>query len=85
MVSADALGLGLRTGQHGAMLDAHGGLSSDLFYLGPMLRADHWECTAVHELRGHAERLSHYLTATAAAERGVPARLPEPQRVRSIA
>lgn len=85
MVSADALGLGLRTGPYGAVLDAQGGLASDLFYLGPMLRADHWECTAVHELRGHAERLAHFLTANTAVERGVPARLPEPQRMRSIA
>jgi hypothetical protein len=26
-----------------------------------MLRADHWEATAVTELRGHAERLAHHL------------------------
>lgn len=85
MVSTDALGLGLRTGPYGAVLDAQGGLASDLFYLGPMLRADHWESTAVHELRGHAERLAHFLTATTAVERGMPPRLTEPQRMSSIA
>jgi hypothetical protein len=26
-----------------------------------MLRADHWEATAVHELREYAERLAHEL------------------------
>lgn len=41
-----------------------------LFYLGPMLRADHWEPTAVPELRAHAERLSRHLAQPAAAEPG---------------
>jgi uncharacterized NAD(P)/FAD-binding protein YdhS len=85
LVSPDTLGLGLRTGTHGAALDAQGRHASDLFYLGPMLRADHWEATAVHELRGHAERLAHFLTAPSAVGRTQPARLAEPQRFRSIA
>jgi uncharacterized NAD(P)/FAD-binding protein YdhS len=84
-ISADALGLGLRTGLNGAVLDAQGRPASDLFYLGPMLRADHWESTAVGELRGHAERLAHFLTANAAVGRALPTRLPEHARVRSIA
>lgn len=50
----DALGLGIRTGAHGAVIDGSGRAASHLFYVGPMLRADHWEATAVHELRGHA-------------------------------
>lgn len=51
---ADELGLGLRTGVDGAVIDAAGQPASNLFYVGPMLRADHWEATAVQELRGHA-------------------------------
>lgn len=58
---ADSLGLGLRTGPHGAVIDADGWPGPHLFYVGPMLRADHWEATAAHELRGHAERLAALL------------------------
>jgi uncharacterized NAD(P)/FAD-binding protein YdhS len=58
---ADPLGLGLRTGPHGALVDADGWPGPHLYYLGPMLRADHWETTAALELRGHAERLAAHL------------------------
>jgi uncharacterized NAD(P)/FAD-binding protein YdhS len=59
----DSLGLGIRTGAYGALLDAHGRAAPNLFYIGPLLRADHWEATAAQELRGHAERLAGYLSA----------------------
>jgi uncharacterized NAD(P)/FAD-binding protein YdhS len=65
LVSPDDLGLGLRTGPNGACVAADGASSRDLFYLGPMLRADHWEATAVPELRAHAERLARHLAASA--------------------
>jgi uncharacterized NAD(P)/FAD-binding protein YdhS len=58
---ADTLGLGLRTGPNGAVIDADGWPGPHLFYIGPMLRADHWEATAAHELRGHAEKLAALL------------------------
>jgi uncharacterized NAD(P)/FAD-binding protein YdhS len=54
----DALGLGWRTGAHGALIDRHGRTATHLFYLGPMLRAEHWEATAVGELRVHAQQLA---------------------------
>lgn len=57
----DVLGLGLRTGPGGAVIDADGWPGPHLFYVGPMLRADHWEATAAHELRGHAEKLAALL------------------------
>jgi uncharacterized NAD(P)/FAD-binding protein YdhS len=57
----DALGLGLRTGPRGAVLDADGWPGPHLFYVGPMLRADLWEATAALELRGHAEKLATLL------------------------
>jgi uncharacterized NAD(P)/FAD-binding protein YdhS len=57
------LNLGLRTAPHGACVAADGSASSNLFYLGPMLRADHWEATAVPELRAHAEQLARHLLA----------------------
>jgi uncharacterized NAD(P)/FAD-binding protein YdhS len=62
---SDSLRLGLRTGAHGAVIDSGNRLASNLYYIGPMLRADHWECTAAQELRGHAERLAHHLAAPA--------------------
>jgi len=55
---ADRLGLGWRTGPHGALIDADGRSARHLFYLGPMLRAAHWEATAVAELRLHAQQLA---------------------------
>jgi uncharacterized NAD(P)/FAD-binding protein YdhS len=63
LVSADDLDLGLRTGPNGACVSADGVASRELFYLGPMLRADHWEATAAPELRAHAERLARHLAA----------------------
>jgi len=60
-VSEDALNLGLRTARYGACVDAQGRPSDDLFYLGPMLRAGHWEATAATELSTHAEQLAAHL------------------------
>ncbi len=65
-ISADALHLGLRTGPHGGCIGADGATSGQLFYLGPMLRASHWESTAAAELRNHAENLAQYLAETMA-------------------
>ena len=58
----DAHGLGLRTGNHGTVIDADGWPCTNLHYLGPMLRADHWEATAAAELAGHASRLADQLS-----------------------
>ena len=61
LVSEDALNLGLRTGRHGACVDGQGRPSEHLYYLGPMLRASHWEATAAAELGNHAEQLAAHL------------------------
>jgi uncharacterized NAD(P)/FAD-binding protein YdhS len=61
LIAADTLRLGIRTGRHGACVDSFGQASSRLFYLGPMLRADHWEATAATELRDHAQSLALHL------------------------
>jgi uncharacterized NAD(P)/FAD-binding protein YdhS len=58
LVQPDLLGLGLRTGRLGTLIDASGRHSEQLFYLGPMLRASYWEATAVGELRVRAEALA---------------------------
>jgi uncharacterized NAD(P)/FAD-binding protein YdhS len=62
LASPDASRVGLRTGAYGALLDADGQSAGRLFYLGPMLRADHWEVTAVGELRVRAEKLAAVLS-----------------------
>lgn len=62
----DPHNLGVRTGPNGAVVDADGWPGPHLFYLGPMLRATHWEATAVGELRVHAEQLAQTLAAGAA-------------------
>jgi uncharacterized NAD(P)/FAD-binding protein YdhS len=63
LVTPDAHQLGIHTGAYGAVVNELGHPASHLFYVGPLLRADHWEATAAHELRGHAERLASYLAA----------------------
>ncbi len=64
-ICADALHLGLRTGPRGECIGADGEASTQLFYLGPMLRASHWESTAAVELRHHAENLARHLAEAA--------------------
>ena len=61
LVSTDALRLGIRTARFGACVDADGRASERLFYLGPMLRADHLDATAAAELTHHAEQLAAHL------------------------
>ncbi|HVT35562.1 MAG TPA: FAD/NAD(P)-binding protein, partial [Nevskiaceae bacterium] len=49
----DELGLGFLTDANYALRDLRGEASRVLFYAGPFLRAQHWEATAVPELRVH--------------------------------
>ena len=74
LATPDALGLGLRTATHGALIDSRNRVTDNLYYIGPMLRADHWESTAAQELRTHAERLAHHLAAPAVTTRLVARR-----------
>jgi uncharacterized NAD(P)/FAD-binding protein YdhS len=61
LIRADALELGIETSPRHACVGRDGAESGRLFYLGPMLRAAHWEATAAAELRGHAEQLARHL------------------------
>jgi uncharacterized NAD(P)/FAD-binding protein YdhS len=63
LVSPDPLQLGLRTAGFGACVDVHGRASERLFYLGPMLRAEHLDATAAAELSNHAQQLATHLAA----------------------
>jgi uncharacterized NAD(P)/FAD-binding protein YdhS len=64
----DPLGQGLVTDETGALVGVGGRAARDIFYLGPLLRAAHWETTAVTELRAHAARLARHLTMAGAEE-----------------
>jgi hypothetical protein len=46
-------------------VDVDGRASRQLYYLGPMLRADHLDATAAAELAGHAEQLAAHLAECA--------------------
>jgi uncharacterized NAD(P)/FAD-binding protein YdhS len=66
LIQPDALATGLRTAPNGGLVNLFGRATRSLYYIGPMLRADHWEATAVQELREHAERLAQELARPAA-------------------
>ena len=70
LITCDAHRLGIRTGAHCAVVDRDGWPGPHLFYIGPMLRADHWEATAVAELRVHAARLASHLATTGESNNG---------------
>jgi uncharacterized NAD(P)/FAD-binding protein YdhS len=74
----DPLRLGIRTGPGGALRTRDGGLSSRLFYVGPMLRADHWESTSAAELRVHTHRLADKMRDLMAQSAGAPPDRAEP-------
>lgn len=63
LVAADPLELGLRISGAGECLDGGGQAVPGLYYLGPLLRAEFWEATAVTELRNLAEALARRLCA----------------------
>lgn len=63
----DDLGLGIQTDERGALLDGSSRPIDGLFYLGPLLRAQHWETTAAAELREHAHALASHLGGPVAA------------------
>lgn len=63
LIQTDALQLGLQVSPAGGVLNITGNPTRGLHYIGPMLRAQHWEATAVQELREYAERLALTLSA----------------------
>ncbi|HEX7243894.1 MAG TPA: FAD/NAD(P)-binding protein [Longimicrobiaceae bacterium] len=71
-LTPDPLGLGILTAPNHALLDRAGEASQVLFHTGPLLKADHWECTAVPELRVHAARLAAHLIETRTSLSSLP-------------
>jgi len=60
-ITPDKLGLGLHLAPNGAVIGGGGKISSSLYYVGPLLKADKWEATAVPELRIYARDLAMVL------------------------
>lgn len=58
MLVPDSLGLGLHVDDELAVIDSEGSPSPSLSYVGPMLKAEWWEATAVPELRQHSHKLA---------------------------
>ncbi|MBM7063168.1 FAD/NAD(P)-binding protein [Pseudomonas sp. UL073] len=58
LIQPDRYGLGLHVDEQLAVVNAEGVPSTWLSYVGPMLKADFWEATAVPELRQHARNLA---------------------------
>jgi uncharacterized NAD(P)/FAD-binding protein YdhS/predicted metal-dependent enzyme (double-stranded beta helix superfamily) len=50
-IREDEIGLGIDTSSDYCVVNQNGAVLPNLFYVGPMLRARYWECTAVPELR----------------------------------
>jgi uncharacterized NAD(P)/FAD-binding protein YdhS len=73
LVQADPLGIGLQVTDSGALIAADGTASERLFALGPILKGQLWETTAVRELRVQAHDLARQLLALPAAAQGQPA------------
>ncbi len=69
LVAADPSGLGLKASERFEVLDAKGEAVRGLYAIGPLLRAQLWEITAVPELRVAARELAGRLLAAAAPSR----------------
>ncbi|ANI55840.1 FAD/NAD(P)-binding protein [Pseudomonas glycinae] len=62
LITVDDLGLGLRVDEHLCVQSKNGNPSPWLSYVGPMLKAELWEATAVPELRVHASALARRIS-----------------------
>jgi uncharacterized NAD(P)/FAD-binding protein YdhS len=64
VIRTDKLGLGLDIGDYCAAIDTHGHASDTVFYIGPWLKANYWEATAVPDLRRFAQALVERILTT---------------------
>ncbi len=67
LITPDELGLGLLVDDDYRLIGRNGLGSPVLHYVGPFLRAQHWEATAVPELRRHVAQLADALHRSLAA------------------
>ncbi|MFC5438574.1 hypothetical protein [Rhodanobacter ginsenosidimutans] len=64
LTAPDPLQLGIVAEADGRLLDADGNPQPGLYGIGSPLRGNLWECTAMPEIRGAANRLAQTLTAS---------------------
>lgn len=64
LLTPDALSMGINVSELLAVKTTDGGSSSWLHYIGPMLKSELWEATAVPELRQHAKVLAMRLAGS---------------------
>lgn len=57
LVRPDALGIGIAVAPDYGVIGADGGAAEGIYYVGPLLKAQCWEATAVPELREHVANL----------------------------
>lgn len=74
----DDLGLGWQVDDHGRLLAADGSPSPLIHYVGPQLRAQCWEATAVPELRTHVDRTTDAIAAGLQPSQGNGCQAPHP-------
>jgi uncharacterized NAD(P)/FAD-binding protein YdhS len=67
LATADPLGLGLRADAEGRLERKSPGLAPRLWLIGPLRKADLWECTAVPELRDEAAKVAGAISRESAA------------------
>jgi uncharacterized NAD(P)/FAD-binding protein YdhS len=79
---SDPLGLGLEVADTGALITADGSTSERIFALGPILKGQLWETTAVRELRVQAHDLARLLLALESASTARKAGTPPRDRTR---
>lgn len=72
-VRVDSMGLGLGVGEGYRLRKADGSLHARVRYVGPLLKAQWWEATAVPELRVHAAALAQALVRERVRDDVVPA------------
>ncbi|MFT3931009.1 MAG: FAD/NAD(P)-binding protein [Spongiibacteraceae bacterium] len=63
LIKVDECGLGISVADNYSTTSAEN-YAHSLFYIGPWLKAEYWEATAVPELRGHAKRASDSVLAS---------------------
>jgi len=61
LATTDVIGFGLAATSDGALIDSTGAQSSQLFTIGPPMKGQLWETTAVPELRAQARQLARRL------------------------
>jgi uncharacterized NAD(P)/FAD-binding protein YdhS len=66
MISPDALRLGLNVADDYRVTNAQGQPAAGVYYVGPLLKARHWEATAVPELRKHVQAAADAIIQTLA-------------------